>query len=77
MTDRIEIPDWGLAETMTAKVEQYVKIYVKPRPRWIPERLYRALMSRVVLYESLPSVELLPMHMTSLRASKRSGERAG
>jgi hypothetical protein len=64
MTGRIETP--GAREmysAMTMKMEQYVKLYVKPRPRWLPERLYRALMSRVVLYESLPVVTLLPEHL--------------
>lgn len=37
-----------------AKIEGYVRLYVKPRPWWMPEWAYRALMSRVVLYEELP-----------------------
>ena len=41
-----------------AQIEGYARLYVKPRPAWMPEWLYRALMSRVVLYEKLPQVTL-------------------
>lgn len=50
----------GLGDSLRMKVEQHVKLYVKPRPRWMPEFIYRRLMSRVVLYESLPTITVVP-----------------
>jgi hypothetical protein len=67
VSERIEgLPFFG--DTFTARVEQYIKLYVKPRPAWMPEILYRWIMSRVVLYESLPMVTLLPKHLADARS---------
>jgi hypothetical protein len=46
-----------LSDSLRMKVEQHIALYVKPAPRWMPRRLYRWLMSRVVLVEDLPELK--------------------
>lgn len=36
------------------QIEQYVKLYVKPRPRFMPSFLYDWLMTRVCFFRTIP-----------------------
>lgn len=42
----------------TAKIEGYVKLFVKPTPPWMPKWLYRWILGRLVLVEKLPEFRI-------------------
>lgn len=58
MTTHIHALSAEAARTINLKIEQHVRLFVRPKPRWCPSFLWKWLLRRVLVMQmTLPTFE--------------------
>jgi len=40
-----------LSDGMTIKIEEYIKLNIQPKPKWLPEFLWKKILKRLLILE--------------------------